>query len=141
MAEKALRVNPRDGDPHIMMANYYAMLNDRTHALRHLDEALNLNPENPEYLDDWGRCHNRFGEKDQALGWLERARSRGFSPPEIRASPELDNLRKRAPISAAYLRKMTYDGAARGPYKEKYMAEPLKVTPIAERKLGEAKSV
>jgi hypothetical protein len=35
---------------------------------------------------------------------------------------------------------MTYDGAARRPYKEEYMAEPLKVTPISERKLGEAKS-
>lgn len=93
MAEKALRVNPRDGDPHIMMANYYAMLNDRTRALKHLDEALNLNPENPEYLTIGAVVINRFGEKDQALGWLERARSRGFSPPEIKASPELDNLR------------------------------------------------
>src|SRR5207249_3014952 len=37
--------------------------------------------------------HNQFGEKDEALGWLEKARARGYSPAEIRASPELDNLR------------------------------------------------
>jgi len=39
MAEEALRVNPRDGDTHIMMANYYAMLRDRSQALKHLQEA------------------------------------------------------------------------------------------------------
>jgi len=93
MAEEALRVNPRDGDTHIMMANYYAMLRDRSQALKHLQEALNLNPDTPEYLAIAAVVHNQSGEKDQALEWLEKARARGFSPAEIRAAPELDNLR------------------------------------------------
>ena len=37
--------------------------------------------------------HNQFGAKDEALGWLEMARARGFSPAEIRVAPEFDNLR------------------------------------------------
>ena len=93
MAEEALRVNPRDGDPHIMMANYYAMLNDRAQALKHLQHALNLNPDTPEYLMIAAVVHNQFGAKDEALGWLEKARARGFSPAEIRVAPEFDNLR------------------------------------------------
>jgi len=93
MAEEALRVNPRDGDTHIMMANYYAMLRDRSQALKHLQEALNLNPDTPEYLAIAAVVHNQSGEKDQALEWLEKVRARGFSPAEIRAAPELDNLR------------------------------------------------
>ena len=36
--------------------------------------------------------HNQFGEKNEALGWLEKARELGYSPAEIRASPEFDNL-------------------------------------------------
>ena len=76
-----------------MMANYYAMLNDRAQALKHLQHALNLNPDTPEYLMIAAVVHNQFGAKDEALGWLEKARARGFSPAEIRVAPEFDNLR------------------------------------------------
>jgi tetratricopeptide (TPR) repeat protein len=93
LAGETLRVNPRDGDTHVSMANYYAMLSDRPQALKHLQEALNLNSDIPEYLAIAAVVHNQFGEKDEALGWLEKARARGYSPAEIRASPELDNLR------------------------------------------------
>ncbi len=93
MAGENLRVNPKDGDTHILMANYYAMLSDRSQALKHLQEALNLNPDIPEYLAVAAMVHNQFGERDEALNWLEKARARGYSPAEIRASPELDNLR------------------------------------------------
>ena len=93
MAGENLRVNPRDGDTLASMANYYAMLSDRPQALKHLQEALNLNSDIPEYLAIAAIVHNQFGEKDEALGWLEKARARGYSPAEIRASPEFDNLR------------------------------------------------
>ncbi len=93
MAEENLRVNPRDGDTLASMANYYAMLSDRPEAVKYLQEALNLNSDIPEYLAIAAVVHNQFGEKDEALGWLEKARARGYSPAEIRASPELDSLR------------------------------------------------
>ena len=93
LAEENLRVNSRDGDALASMANYYAMLSDRPQALKHLQEALNLNSDIPEYLAIAAIVHNQFGEKDEALGWLEKARARGYSPAEIRAAPEFDNLR------------------------------------------------
>jgi tetratricopeptide (TPR) repeat protein len=94
MADEALRINRRDGDAHVMMANYYAMLSDRSRSLKHLQEALNLNPDNPEYLVIAAFVHNQLGEKDEALGWMEKAVARGYSAPEIRVAPELDNLRE-----------------------------------------------
>ena len=93
MAGENLRVNPRDGDTLASTANYYAMLSDRPQALKYLQDALDLNSDIPEYLAIAAVVHNQFGEKDEALGWLEKARARGYSPAEIRASPELDNLR------------------------------------------------
>ena len=92
MVGEILRVNPRDGDAYVSMANYYAMLGDRSQALKHLQEAMNLNPGVPEYLAIAAVIHNQFGEKNEALGWLEKARELGYSPAEIRASPEFDNL-------------------------------------------------
>ena len=75
------------------MANYYAMLGNHSQALKHLREAMNLNPAVPEYLAIAAVIHNQFAEKDQALRCLEKARELGYSPAEIRASPEFDNLR------------------------------------------------
>ncbi len=93
MAEENLRVNPRDGDTLASMADYYAMLGDRPQALKYLQEALNLHADIPEYLAIAAVVHNQFGEKDEALGYLEKARAEGYSPAEIRASPEFDTLR------------------------------------------------
>jgi eukaryotic-like serine/threonine-protein kinase len=93
MAEEAVSINPRDGDPHILMANYSAMLNDRPQALKQLKLALDLSPEDPEYLLTTAIVHNQLGDGDVALAWLERAIARGYSLSEIRAAPEFDNLR------------------------------------------------
>jgi tetratricopeptide (TPR) repeat protein len=105
MAGEALRVNPKDGDACVSMANYYAMLGDRSQALKHLQEAINLNPAVPEYLAIAAVIHNQFAEKDQALTLLEKARELGYSPAEIRASPEFDNLRDEARFQQLLLAK------------------------------------
>ncbi len=96
LAEDRLSINPRDGDPHILTSSYYAMLGDKLHALDHLQQALELRPNEPEYLLTAAIVHNQFGEKDDALKWLETAVSQGYSPSEIRVAPELDNLREEA---------------------------------------------
>jgi len=70
------------------------MLGNRSQALKHLQEAMHLNPAVPEYFAISAVIHNQFGEKDQALSGLEKARELGYSPAEIRASPEFDNLRE-----------------------------------------------
>jgi serine/threonine-protein kinase len=93
LAEVALQINPRDGDAHVMIANYRAMLGERSPAMSHLQEALSLSPKQPEYMLIAAVVHNRFGEKHEALDWLEKAVKAGYSRAEIQASPELDTLR------------------------------------------------
>jgi len=93
MAAEQLRVNRRDADTHVLMADYFGMLGDRSQAFKHLETALQSNPDVPEYLAISALVHNQFGEKDEALKYLEKARAKGYSPDEIRASPEFDNLR------------------------------------------------
>jgi serine/threonine protein kinase/tetratricopeptide (TPR) repeat protein len=96
LAEERLSINPRDGDPHILSSGYYAMLGDRRHALEHLQRALELRPNEPEYLLTAAIVHNQFGEEDEAMEWLEAAVRRGYSASEIKVAPELDNLRGEA---------------------------------------------
>jgi serine/threonine protein kinase/tetratricopeptide (TPR) repeat protein len=93
MAEEAVSINPRDGDPHILMANYSAMLNDRPQALKQLKLALDLSSDDPEYLLTAAIVYNQLGDREAALAWLEKAIARGYSLAEIRAAPEFDNLR------------------------------------------------
>src|SRR5215469_14711620 len=50
LAQDRLKVNPRDGDPHILMASYYAMLGEKPAAQEHLSEALALRPNDREFL-------------------------------------------------------------------------------------------
>jgi eukaryotic-like serine/threonine-protein kinase len=96
LAEERLQINPRDGDPHILTGTYYAMLGDKPHAIEHLRRALELRPDLPEYLLDAALIHNQFGEHAESLNWLSRAVREGYSPAEIRASPEFDNLAQEA---------------------------------------------
>jgi serine/threonine protein kinase/Flp pilus assembly protein TadD len=96
LAEERLSINARDGDPHILMSSYFAMLGNRLSALDHLQRALELRQNEPEYLLTAAIVHNQFGEKDQALAWLETAVRQGYSPSEIKVAPELDNLRGEA---------------------------------------------
>lgn len=105
LAEERLRVNPRDGDPHIMMANYYAMLADKPHSVQHLKEALTLHPDDAEYLLIAAIIHNQFGDANEAIAWAKKAIDRGYSAAEIRSAPELDNLRGRADFQQLAHRK------------------------------------
>jgi serine/threonine-protein kinase len=93
LAEERLKVNPRDGDPHILMANYFAMLGDKQTAMQHLGEALTLRPQDPEFLLTAAIVHNQFAENEEAIALLKKSVQRGYSAAEIRVAPELDNLR------------------------------------------------
>jgi serine/threonine protein kinase/tetratricopeptide (TPR) repeat protein len=93
LASDRLKVNPRDGDPHILMASYYSMLGDKRAANEHLQQALALRPDDPEFLAMAAMIQNQFGERSPAVASLKKALDRGYSAAEIRAAPEFDNLR------------------------------------------------
>jgi len=92
LGQEQLAVNPRDPDPHILLATYYAMLGQKPEALRHLRRALSLRPNDPEFFFWAAVVHNQFGDRAQALIWLEKAVVSGYSPADVRAAIELNNL-------------------------------------------------
>jgi eukaryotic-like serine/threonine-protein kinase len=95
MAQGAHDVNPRDGDPLVLMASYYAMLGKAPDAKQRLKQALDLSA-NPEYFAIAAMVHNLLGDKDDALAFVQKAVDGGYSKPELRAAPELDSLRSDA---------------------------------------------
>ena len=101
MAEEQLKVNANDSDTHIMLADYNAMLGKRSQAFLHLQRALGLRPNDPEILFFAAVVHNQFGEREQALNWLQKSAARGYSRAQIEAAVELDNLRNEARFKSA----------------------------------------
>jgi tetratricopeptide (TPR) repeat protein/TolB-like protein len=94
LAQEQLKVNPNDGDAHILLAQDFAMLGDHRRAFAHLKRGLALRPNDPEFLMIAAVVHNQLGDKKSALDWLQRAVTRGYSPAEIRNAVELENLHR-----------------------------------------------
>ncbi len=93
LAQQRLKVNPQDGDAHILLADFNAMLGHRSEALRHLNEALHLRPEDPEFAFFAAVVYDQLGQLKDARSWLDKAIERGYSRSDIDAAIELDNLR------------------------------------------------
>lgn len=94
IAEGDLRVNPDDADVHTSLAEYFAMLGNRTQAIRHLQAALHSRPNDPETEYFAAKTYNVLGDRDQSLAWLDKAVGAGYSSAEINHTVELDSLRK-----------------------------------------------
>ena len=89
-----LKVNPKDTDALFLLARYSAMLGRRAEAFGYLRRGLQQPPGDPELLVYAAVVHNQFGERAAALDWLEKAVAKGYSPGQLRAEVELDNLRE-----------------------------------------------
>jgi tetratricopeptide (TPR) repeat protein len=93
LANQELAVDPNSASVHVMLARYHAMLGQRQ-AFFHLGVALKQAPNEPEYQCIAAVVHNQFDERSEALRYLEQAFAFGYSPTEIEAERELDNLRE-----------------------------------------------
>jgi len=90
-----LAVNPRDAGLHVTLANEEASLGDKVKARASLDEAIRLAPTNGRTLFDIaGVLEQHFGERDEALKWLQKAVEHGQPWLEIDRSPALRDLRQ-----------------------------------------------
>jgi len=93
LAKEYLRVNPRDARALGYLAYYYAMLENKQAALSSIEQAHTLAPNDPELRFNAALTHNKLGQINQALEWLEKALAAGISPATVRDNPFLDNLR------------------------------------------------
>lgn len=98
LAAKDISVNPNDTDAHLLSAQLSAMLGRKEDALKHLDAALKLQPNDAETLYYAAIVHCVLGNTTQAAGWLAKAIQRGYSLAEIQSAPELDPIRNEPEI-------------------------------------------
>ncbi len=93
LGEQELQINSRNSDAHILLARYYAMVEQKDDALAHLKTALELMPDDPEYALIAAVVCNRLGDRAGALDWLQKSKSGRYSTAEIRDDPDLSDLR------------------------------------------------
>jgi eukaryotic-like serine/threonine-protein kinase len=107
IAQEDLKINPNDADVHELAAQYFSMVDDRNHALEHLNIALKLRPNDAETLYVAAIVDSQIGNTQGAIAWLKQAIRHGYSPSEIATSIELDTLRKDSRVKIL-LSKTTY---------------------------------
>lgn len=92
MAKEDLAVNPRDAQLLKTLANYHAMISDRTNALMYINQALEQSKFDKDVLFSAAQIYNDLGDKGLALEWLGKSLRAGYSPGIVRQQPDLDNL-------------------------------------------------
>ncbi len=93
MAQERLRVNPRDANVLQDIADYNAMLGNKSVSLDYLNRAFSLTPADPLLLLDAASIYNQFGDTERAVLWLQKALAAGISPSMVRDTPDFDSLR------------------------------------------------
>ncbi len=92
IAQEDLRVNPNDSSSYGILAICNAMLGEKKPALDALRRGLQLSPADPSLLFQAALVHNQFGQSDEAIDWLKKARTAGYSHVRIRDYPNFDRL-------------------------------------------------
>jgi serine/threonine-protein kinase len=91
-AEEELRVNPKNSYSYGVLAICHAMLGEKKLALDALGSGLQLSPADPFLLFQAALVYNQFGQSDEAIAWLKKAQTAGYSQARIRDYPNFDSL-------------------------------------------------
>ncbi|MFY9950562.1 MAG: tetratricopeptide repeat protein [Candidatus Sulfotelmatobacter sp.] len=92
LADEKLKTNPRDSVVLNDLANYWAMLGDRSRALDYLDRSLVGGSQDKELLFQAALVYNQLHETGTALEWLSKALAAGYSKSVVSKTPNFDNL-------------------------------------------------
>ncbi len=92
IAEEELRVNPSNSYSYGVLAICHAMLGEKKLALDALGSGLQLSPADPFLLFQAALVYNQFGQSDEAIAWLKKAQTAGYSQARIRDYPNFDSL-------------------------------------------------
>ncbi|HTC93580.1 MAG TPA: tetratricopeptide repeat protein [Terriglobales bacterium] len=93
MADEELKLNSKDIDVHLLLAEYHARLGHADAARMHMRQALKFHPDEPETMFFAALVENQLGNKAGAIQWLGKALHQGYSLAEINAAVDFDNLR------------------------------------------------
>src|SRR5882762_7826061 len=92
IAEEELRVNPNNSYSYGILAICRAMLGEKELALDALQSGLQLSPADPFLLFQAALVYNQFGQSNEAIAWLKKAQSAGYSQARIGDYPNFDSL-------------------------------------------------
>lgn len=87
-----LKVNPRDGQLLVYLANYSAMLGERQIAQGFLQRALEASPSDPEIFFRAAAVSYHFNQTDLAIDYLKKAVRLGYSRANIEDCPDFGGL-------------------------------------------------
>ena len=93
LASKQLEVNPKDAELAGDVADYYAMLGDRKHALASLDQSLRWGQGDKDLLFNAATVYQDLGESGVALEWLKKSLDAGVSVATVLGTPTFDSLK------------------------------------------------
>jgi tetratricopeptide (TPR) repeat protein len=93
LANKQLEVNPKDAEANGDVADFYAMLGDRKHALAFLDQSLRWGQGDKDILFNAATVYQDLGESDMALEWLKKSLDAGVSVATVLETPLFDSLK------------------------------------------------
>jgi serine/threonine-protein kinase len=92
IAEEELRVNPKNSYSYGVLAICHAMLGEKKLALNALGSGLRLSPADPFLLFQAALVYNQIGQSDEAIAWLKKAQTAGYSQARIQDYPNFDSL-------------------------------------------------
>jgi serine/threonine-protein kinase len=94
LAQAQIQVNSTDAIARAYLADYSAMLGDRSTATAQIRKALEIAPADPDVLFRSALVYNQFADREQTLNWLKKAADAHFSRSTIRDTPDFENLHK-----------------------------------------------
>ena len=89
-----LHVNPQDAEGHASLARWLAMRGAAQEAVREVECALKLCPDDVNCMARAVIVYHLVGDRANALRWLDRALATGCAPVEFLREPELAGLRE-----------------------------------------------
>jgi Flp pilus assembly protein TadD/tRNA A-37 threonylcarbamoyl transferase component Bud32 len=93
IAEQQRLQTPKEPQLLASLGGYYASVGDAAHAVPLLRQAVALNPDSPQVTYTTGESYEILHRRDDALNWINRAITLGYSLEYIKRSPELAALR------------------------------------------------
>ena len=94
LAERQLSLNPKDSNALKSLAFYRAASGDRKQALRDIEKARSLAPDNTTVAFKAVLVYEILGQRKQALAGLEKVLEAGFAISQVEREPDLAQLRQ-----------------------------------------------
>lgn len=114
LADEELRINTRNRDARVLVADYRAKLGQRARAIADL-EAASIPEADPHFLWFAAVIHHQLGDRPSALTYLDRAVSNGLPASELENWIEFDALRGEPAFQSLVIRARAASGSRTSP--------------------------